>query len=253
MRKPREPTQSRHGTVPDGSQFDTGVLPPTALAFLSTILASGAIPVDDLQTKARAAGLLSARQRITDAKLFKRAKRTLGIKSVRFGFGAAGEWFWTMPAPSGSEVEGLASRASTEPSPAVINDVEPLSQDRIGVPSQWVNGIASLNRFRAPAGIVLHRWQLFISDAEQFLNSTAALATRAVALGWTASQLFGCAPVQPIAHLHLAGLIWALRGRAIVGLYPDCASIENSADGSRSIFNRRIVYGAPITLPWRLR
>jgi len=74
-----------------------------------------------------------------------------------------------------------------------------------------------------------------------------------VALGWTGSQLFGCAPTQPLAYLQLAGLIWALRGRKIAGLHGDWALIEDPADGSRDIFNRRHTYGTQITLPWQKR
>jgi hypothetical protein len=40
---------------------------------------------------ARAAGLLSERQRITDAKVFRRAKILLGIRSIQMGSGHAAD------------------------------------------------------------------------------------------------------------------------------------------------------------------
>src|SRR5262249_43779218 len=107
-------------TVLDGSQFDAGILRPTVLAFLNTILASGAKPVDDLQTMACSAGLLSERQRISDAKLFKWAKRTLRIRSVRIGYGSAGHWCWVLSHDPGSDVAEPAGHLSMDPPPAVI-------------------------------------------------------------------------------------------------------------------------------------
>ena len=46
---------------------------------------------------ARAAGLLGERQRVSDAKTFKAAKKKLGIMSRRGGFGRDGEWSWALP------------------------------------------------------------------------------------------------------------------------------------------------------------
>ena len=66
-------------------------------AFLKTVLADAALSVPKLEAKARAAGLLGDRQRVTHAKLFKRAKKSLGIRSTRAGFGTAGEWLWELP------------------------------------------------------------------------------------------------------------------------------------------------------------
>jgi hypothetical protein len=94
---------------------------------------------------------------------------------------------------------------------------------------------------------------LFVDDCGRFLDPKSIWAARAAALGWTAEAVFGCASTQPLAHLQVAGLIWALCGRNIARLYPNCASIEDSADGSQYVFNRRITYGTPIALPWTLR
>ena len=54
--------------------------------------------------RARAVGLLGERQRVTDAKQFKAAKKTLGIKSHRKGFGPGAEWYWSMPMSARLEV-----------------------------------------------------------------------------------------------------------------------------------------------------
>jgi hypothetical protein len=60
--------------------------------FLRKALADEAVGVPRLDAMARAAGLLGERQRITQAKSFRRAKDALGIRSVRQGFGAGGRW-----------------------------------------------------------------------------------------------------------------------------------------------------------------
>ena len=65
--------------------------------FLHRALAGGALDVGELEMKARAAGLLGERQEIQHAKRFKKAKKALGIRSVRAGFGSSGNWVWFMP------------------------------------------------------------------------------------------------------------------------------------------------------------
>ena len=57
--------------------------------FMRDALAADAVPVPELDEKARAKGLLGERQSITTAKVFKRAKKSLGITSRRSGFGGS--------------------------------------------------------------------------------------------------------------------------------------------------------------------
>jgi hypothetical protein len=66
-------------------------------AGLRDALAGGALDVAELEVMARASGLLGERQRISSAKGFKRAKESLGIKSVRSGFGTGGGWLCELP------------------------------------------------------------------------------------------------------------------------------------------------------------
>lgn len=65
--------------------------------FLRAALRQRARAVVSLEVKARAVGLLSEDQHITDARVFKRAKKSLGIKSLRAGFGARSRWLWQLP------------------------------------------------------------------------------------------------------------------------------------------------------------
>jgi hypothetical protein len=224
-------------------------------AFLKEVLAQGPIFVVQLEAKAREGSLLSEKQSIVHAKGFRRAKKMLNIRSTRTGFGAAGCWSWALPPDRRSDPASPAVHASPNAlNPGQELRLEPQPQrGGIDVPKTWRDKVASLRRRRPPADVPLHRWQLFLGDCEDFLDPRAIWAAKAVSFGWDALSLFGCAPAQPLAHMQVAGLIWALRGRKIVRLYPDWASIEDSADGSRSVFNRRVTYGVPIALPWSLR
>jgi hypothetical protein len=64
--------------------------------FLRDALAVDAVGVPELDEKARAKGLLGD----TTAKVFKRAKKSLGISSLRAGFGARSQWRWQLPRQS---------------------------------------------------------------------------------------------------------------------------------------------------------
>jgi hypothetical protein len=213
------------------------------IAFLERALSTNPISVARLELKARAAKLLGERQAITNAKRFKRAKAQLGIRSFRKGFGPAGEWFWAMPNRSGTPDPAESTSAAS----AILvtdefgserkRDFRFASQgpDRKGVPIEWVYRVNNLDKDPPPGGVPAHIWRQFVHDCQKFIDYWAA---KAAALGWTAEGLFGCAPTQPLAHLQLAGLLWALRGRTLTRLYRDFAFIQN-ADGSHDVFNRR--------------
>ena len=79
--------------------------------FLRDALAADAVPVPELDEKARAKGLLSERESITTAKVFKRAKKSLGITSRRIGFGAQSKWHWQMPPPEQQNESSVEARA----------------------------------------------------------------------------------------------------------------------------------------------
>ena len=68
--------------------------------FLQKGLDKGPVLVSELEAAARAAGLLGSDQSISEAKLFKRAKKSLGVRSVHSGFGSAGKWFWLLETPA---------------------------------------------------------------------------------------------------------------------------------------------------------
>jgi hypothetical protein len=236
------------------------------LAFLKGVLGDGAVAVADLEVRALAAGLLSDRQKITDAKAFKTAKKALGIKSHRVGFGPGAVWFWALPTkPETKVIETAAGLASNTPAPVVyaehhsrpergdvLLDLGPGPDDGLGgVPAEWVRGVKLLHLARGLRGVPTHRWQQFVSDCQHFVFSHEKWAVRAAQIGWTTESLFGCSWSRPFDHLGSAGLLWHLVGGRLVRLHRDWAVIA-AADGAERVFHRRPTT-MRCTLAWRLR
>jgi len=66
------------------------------MAFLQTVLADGAVPVRDLETCARAEGLLAERQPISQCKPFRSTADKLRVLRFR----EDDRWFWQLPPAS---------------------------------------------------------------------------------------------------------------------------------------------------------
>jgi hypothetical protein len=246
-------------------------------AFLQEILANGPVAVAEIEGKARDACLLGAHQEVSGAKLFKRAKKILGIKSRRVGFGAAGDWLWELPAPACLTPPQPAGLQSIKEQPAGAIYVEdrsdpeqitessgdvwfpPRQPPKVGGISkmlgvaEWTDGVASLDSNRAPAGIPPHRWRQFIDDCKAFLEPVEGLAERALQRDWNTLDLFACHPTQPLAHLAVAGLMWVVNGGRVVELHSGWAVIEYPAIGTQRNFNQRRPQQTNLTLPWWLR
>jgi hypothetical protein len=84
---------------------------------------------------------------------------------------------------------------------------------------------------RRPEYVEPERWQQCLIDAQRFL---AAWGDKALALGWTADELFGLhdPPARPhpsysrLSRYDCTGLLWLLQGRRVVALSADTAAIE---------------------------
>jgi hypothetical protein len=207
--------------------------------FLRDALARGDVGVTKLEIMARTAGLLGQDQRITHSKLFKGAKKTLGIRSRRTGFGPRSQWLWRLPRQSETPIkteEGQGPRAAPE--------------RRLPIPIEWVEGIASLKERQPPSDVPRHRWRQFVEDCRSFLGSSNNWAGRAAKLGWDAPGLFGCASTRPLDYSGCAGLLWAINGGGLVELHRHWAVIDVPVNRSQRIFYRRNVDAAKVTLPW---
>ena len=163
--------------------------------FLRDALGVSALGVPELEARARAAGLLGERQRITHAKVFKTAKEFLGIRSVRRGFGDGGEWLWRLERQAASPI---SKPVSIEDTYAEALDPEEVPADARArrIPSSWIDGVARLDHHRPLTDIPPHRWRQFLSDCNNFLTGGENWAGRAAELGWNAASLFGCRSVM---------------------------------------------------------
>jgi hypothetical protein len=226
--------------------------------FLNRALAGGALAVGELEAKARVEGLLGERQQIQHAKAFKKAKKGLGIQSIRNGFGSGGKWAWSMP-PQAAQM-AIVTIANSDPDakeqPSVRDakppDRAPAGPASRGIVQQWIDGVQRLDYVRCPATVPLIRWHLFLGDCHSFLCSSEKWAERAAALRWDALALFGCHRTRPLEHLGNAGLLWAINGGKLAELYREWAVIERGNDKSRQIFHRRRQDEAMVTFPWAL-
>ena len=98
--------------------------------FLRDALAEDALGAPKLEVMARAAGLLGQRQSITHIRVFKRAKKSLGIRSLRVGFGARSQWRWQLQRQSEGSLKTDSGTA----------------RERRGAnPIDWVQGVAYLD------------------------------------------------------------------------------------------------------------
>jgi len=206
--------------------------------FLRKALAVEPLGVAKLDMMARAAGLLGEHQYITQAKLFRRAKDALGIRSVRNGFGKGGGWSWEWPPASNVPATSSARHEPSTPREPVV-------------PREWVQGVARLEQHRPPPDIPRHRWTQVVKDCHAFLNSPEA--ERAAQLGWRTIELFGCKPNYPFSYLGEAGLLWHVNGGKVIKVHRTWAVIDHSVNRSPHTFYRRDVDPEKITLAWQLR
>jgi hypothetical protein len=117
-------------------------------------------------------------------------------------------------------------------------------------PAGWRAGFARLNPDRPPGDVPPRRWRQFIEDARAFLAGDFAAA--AVALGWTALDLFGCDRDRPFARIDRAGLIWLLHGDRLVALGADGAATIETRTGARHTFRHRRDHYPGRVLAWEL-
>src|SRR4051794_29488451 len=85
-----------------------------------------------------------------------------------------------------------------------------------------------------PADIPAERWNLAVDDAGKFIDTWAELAG---SLGWTTEDVFGVSSAAPLRRHDLAGLVWLLKGRMVITITAEIATIK-CTDGALQTFNR---------------
>jgi hypothetical protein len=193
---------------------------------------------------ARGVGLLGQRQQIQHAKPFKKAKKSLGIRSVREGFGSTGKWAWLLPAkpvkPATKEADRTKESNACEKALSVIVSLNGLLSELLSgrIPPHWVHGIARLESHQVPRDVPAHRWRQFVNDCHAFLLAKENWAERAAGHGWNDLELFGCCR-RPLERLGNAGLLWAINGGKLVELRRDWEVIETASDRSQHAHGSR--------------
>ena len=119
----------------------------------------------------------------------------------------------------------------------------------VGVPGEWVQGVANLLAMARPASCPAANWQVLREDAYAFLRDWAA---RAHELGWTALNLFGVHPGKPWVRFDFIGLVPLLNGAKVVALSEGQAVIEKPS-GARLTFRRRVQAPDEACLIWDAR
>jgi hypothetical protein len=100
------------------------------------------------------------------------------------------------------------------------------------VPAPYVRPLAVLQA-RCPAGVEESRWRQTVEDAVAFLSGWGK---DSATLGWTSEELFGLHPIAPLARYDAMGLVWLLRGRAVVALTEGMAAIQTPSGGTLSFY-----------------
>jgi hypothetical protein len=121
-------------------------------------------------------------------------------------------------------------------------------EEGAGCPRAWAEALARLDATRPPGDVPVARWRAFIDDAARFIDG--GWCARAVALGWTPLDLFGCDRHKPLARVDHASLVWLLNGRELSALSESVAII--GAANNRQSYRRRAITSGDICLAWEL-
>jgi hypothetical protein len=105
----------------------------------------------------------------------------------------------------------------------------------VGVPAQWISGVARLATMPPPRTYPAHAWQHLITDAEGFLDPWAR---QAAALGWPCWELFGCHRRAPWGRIDGMGLVLLLHGDPLAALTATEAVLRR-ASGAHQTWHRK--------------
>jgi TubC N-terminal docking domain len=147
------------------------------------------------------------------------------------------------------KAEIVALLSAAEPaSDVVVVEGQP-GQDLAGLPREIADGVHAILTADGARGIPPQRWPRVQRDAARLVEG--GWLERALALGWTAADLFGCDRRAPWHRLDRAGLLLLTGGHEIVELSADDAGLRTST-GSVLCYRRRPPATAPVALLWEL-
>jgi hypothetical protein len=142
----------------------------------------------------------------------------------------------------------VALLSPAEPANDEVLEGQP-GQDVAGLPREFTDGVHVILEADGALGIPPQRWPRVQRDAARLVEG--GCAREALALGWTAADLFGCDRRAPWHRLDRAGLVLLAGGHELVDLTPDVAALRTST-GSVLRFQRRPPATPPVALLWEL-
>ena len=113
------------------------------------------------------------------------------------------------------KAEIVALLSAAEPANDVVLEGQP-GQDVAGLPREIADGVRAILSADGARGIPPQRWPRVQRDAARLVEG--GWLERALALGWTAADLFGCDRRAPWHRLDRAGLVLLTGGHEIVEL-----------------------------------
>ena len=137
-------------------------------------------------------------------------------------------------------------------SPEPANEVAPEGptvQSVAGLPQEIADGVRAILSADRARGIPPQRWPQVQHDAARLVQG--GWLERALALGWSAADLFGCDQRAPWHRLDRAGLVLLTGEHEIVELTEEVAALRTST-GSVLRFRRRPAATPPVALLWDL-
>jgi hypothetical protein len=146
------------------------------------------------------------------------------------------------------KAEVVALLSAAEPANEVVLQGES-GHDLAGLPREIADGVHAILSADGARGIPPQRWPRVESDAARLVEG--GWLERALALGWTAVDLFGCDRRAPWHRLDRAGFVLLIGGHEIVELTEDVAALRTST-GSVLRYRRRPPATPPVALLWEL-
>ena len=146
------------------------------------------------------------------------------------------------------KAEIVALLSAAEPANDAVPDGPPV-QSVAGLPREIADGVHAILSADGAQGIPPQRWPRVQRDAARLVEG--GWAQQALALGWTAADLFGCDRRAPWHRLDRAGLVLLTGGHEIVELTEEVAALRTST-GSVLRFRRRPPARPPVALLWEL-
>jgi hypothetical protein len=146
------------------------------------------------------------------------------------------------------KIEIVALLSAAEPATDVVLKCQP-GQNLADSPREIADGVHAILTADGARGIPPKRWPRVQRDAARLVEG--GWLERALALDWSAADLFGCDRRAPWHRLDRAGLLLLTGGHELVDLTPDVAVLRTST-GSVLRYRSRPPATPPVALLWEL-